>query len=392
MTHQIDSELLQSVLQLLSSEGSDGFTEGLRLLVNEAMRQERSHVLQAQPYERTKARLGRANGFKSKTLNTRMGPINFRVPQVRDGVDFYPSALEKGIRSEQALKLALAEMYVQGVSTRKVSKIVEELCGHSVSSTQVSQCAAKLDLELSQWRERPLGAFPYLILDARYEKVRHGGQLVSCAVLIAVGIDPEGKRSILGVSVALSEAEVHWRTFLSSLLSRGLHGLSCIVSDAHTGLATARAAVFPAVPWQRCQFHLQQNAQAYVPRVDLRLQVAADIRSIFNSDSLADAQARLKTIIGKYSKTAPALAAWMEENLPQGFAVFSLPPEHRTRMRTSNALERLNQEIKRRTKVASIFPNEASLLRLVSAILTETNDEWISGKIYLNMKPSRPLP
>lgn len=392
MTHQIDSELLQSVLQLLSSEGSHGFTEGLRLLVNEAMRQERSHVLQAQPYERTETRLGRANGFKSKTLNTRMGPINFRVPQVRDGVDFYPSALEKGIRSEQALKLALAEMYVQGVSTRKVSKIVEELCGHSVSSTQVSQCAAKLDLELSQWRERPLGAFPYLILDARYEKVRHGGQLVSCAVLIAVGIDPEGKRSILGVSVALSEAEVHWRTFLSSLLSRGLHGLSCIVSDAHTGLAAARAAVFPSVSWQRCQFHLQQNAQAYVPRVDLRLQVAADIRSIFNSDSLVDAQTRLKTVVEKYSKTAPALAAWMEENLPQGFPVFSLPHEHRIRMRTSNALERLNQEIKRRTKVASIFPNEASLLRLVSAILTETNDEWISGKIYLNMKPARPIP
>ena len=235
MTNQIDSDLLNTVLQLLTSEGSSGFAEGLRLLVNEAMVQERSAVLQARPYERCESRLGRANGFKPKTLATRLGPIQFRIPQVRDGVDFYPSALEKGTRSEKALLLALAEMYVQGVSTRKVTKIVEELCGHSVSSSQVSSCAAKLDAELQIWRERPLGSCPYIILDARYEKVRQGGQLLDCAVLIAIGIGPGGRRSVLGVSAALSEAEAHWRSFLASLQSRGLHGLTFIVSDGRGG-------------------------------------------------------------------------------------------------------------------------------------------------------------
>ena len=388
MTNQIDSQLLTTVLQLLTTECSSGFAEGLRLLVNEAMVQERSAVLQARPYERCEARLGRANGFKPKTLASRVGPLLLSIPQVRDGVEFYPSAMEKGARSEKALLLALAEMYVQGVSTRKVTKIVEELCGHSVSSTQVSACAAKLDVELQSWRDRPLGSYSYLILDARYEKVRQGGQLLDCAVLIAIGIGQDGKRSILGVSVALSEAEVHWRTFLASLQARGLHGLLFIVSDAHCGLSAARMAVFPSVPWQRCQFHLQLNAQAYVPRLDMRASVAADIRSIFNSPDLASAQARLKTLVDAYSKSAPKLSAWMEDNLPQGFAVFSLPTAHQCRMRTSNAIERVNQELKRRTRVASLFPNEASLLRLISALLCEISEEWLTGKIYLNMKPT----
>lgn len=390
MTNQIDSDLLNTVLQLLTSEASSGFAEGLRLLVNEAMLQERAAVLQASPYERSADRLGRSNGFKPKTLATRVGPIQFRIPQVRDGVDFYPSALEKGARSEKALLLALAEMYVQGVSTRKVTKIVEELCGHSVSSTQVSSCAAKLDGELQSWRERPLGSCSYMILDARYEKVRQGGQLLDCAVLIAIGIGPDGKRSVLGVSVALSEAEAHWRTFLASLQSRGLHGLAFIVSDAHCGLAAARAAVFPSVPWQRCQFHLQQNAQAYVARLDQRAPVAADIRSIFNCPDLAAAQARLKHLVDAYAKSAPKLATWMEENIPQGLAVFALPSAHQRRLRTSNALERVNQELKRRTRVAALFPNEASLLRLISALLCEISEEWLTGKIYLNMNPADP--
>lgn len=385
MTHPVQPDLLNTVLQLLTTEGSSSLAEGFRLLLNEAMRQERSAVLHAQPYERCDARLGHANGFKPKTLATRMGQVELRIPQVRDGIDFYPTALEKGVRSEQALHLAMAEMYVQGVSTRKVSKIIEELCGHSVSSTQVSACAAKLDTELQLWRERPLGACPYLICDARYEKVRHGGLLVDCAVLIALAIGTDGKRSVLGVSVALSEAEAHWRAFFSSLVSRGLHGLQFIVSDAHPGMAAARCAVFPSVPWQRCQFHLQQNAQAYVPRMELRAQVAADIRSIFTSPDLACAQARLKERVAFYAKSAPKLAAWMEQNIPQGFAVYALPAAHHRRMRTSNAIERVNQELKRRTRVASLFPNEASLLRLTSALLCELSDEWLTGKIYLNM-------
>jgi len=390
MTNPAQPDLLHTVLQLLSSQGSSSLAEGFRLLLNEAMSQERSAVLQAQPYQRCDQRLGHANGFKPKFLATRVGEIELRVPQVRDGIDFYPSALEKGVRSEQALMLAMAEMYVQGVSTRKVSKIIEELCGHKISSAQVSACTARLDGELQIWRDRPLGCFPYLVFDARYEKVRHGGLLVDCAMLVAMGIGPDGKRTILSVSVALSEAEVHWRSFFSSLVTRGLHGTRFIVSDAHPGMATARKAVFPSVPWQRCQFHLQQNAQAYIPRIDLRTVVAADIRSIFTCSDLASARARLKERVLFYSKTAPKLAAWMEENIPEGFTIYGLPEAHHRRMRTSNAIERVNQELKRRTRVASLFPNEASLLRLATALLCEMSDEWLTGKIYLNMNSTDP--
>ena len=390
MAHHTDPELLNHVLQLLTDQDHTGFAEGLRLLVNEAMRVERHQVLQAQPYERTDARLGYANGYKPKTLASRVGHITCRVPQVRGETAFYPSALDKGIRSEQALKLAMAEMYVQGVSTRKVSAIVEELCGHSVSSTQVSDCAKLLDAELQKWRDRPLSSCPYLVFDARYEKVRHDGQLRDCAVLVAMGITPAGKRVILGVSVALSEAEVHWRAFFQSLLQRGLCGVTYIVSDDHPGMAAARKAVFGAVPWQRCQFHLQQNAQAYVPRLDQRAEVARAIRSVFECASRPAAEQRLKEIVAQYTKSAPKLATWMEENLPQGFTVFTLPAAHQKRMRTSNALERVNQELKRRTRVARVFPNEKSLLRLITALLCETSDDWETAKIYLNMEIQNP--
>ncbi len=320
-----------------------------------------------------------------------MAPITFSIPQVRGAVAFYPSALEKGVRSEQALKLALAEMYVQGVSTRKVTTVLEQLCGLEISSTQVSHCAAQLDTALEAWRTRPLGACPYVILDARYEKVRQGGQLLDCAVLIALGITPDGKRTILGVSVALSEAEIHWRTFLLGLQQRGLCGVQCLISDDHAGLGAARAAVFPAVPWQRCQFHLQQNAQAYVPRLDQRAEVAAALRSVFDNPDRASADRRLKEVVARYATSAPKLAAWLEENLPQGLTVLSLPPAHQKRLRTTNGLERVNQEIKRRTRVARMFPNPASLLRLVSALLAETSDEWECEKIYLAMnRPTQP--
>src|SRR5579883_2273729 len=211
------------------------------------MRVERSQVLQAQPYERTDRRRGYANGYKPKTMATRLGDITFDVPQTR-GVEFYPSALEKGVRSERALKVAIAEMYVHGVSTRKVTEVREKMCGLEVSSTQVSQAARLLDDELEAWRKRPLGEIPFLLLDARYEKIRHGGSVVSCAVLIAVGITLEGRRMVLGVSVSLSEAEVHWREVFADLQARGLHGVRLIVSDDHAGLKAAREARFPASP------------------------------------------------------------------------------------------------------------------------------------------------
>jgi transposase-like protein len=325
MTHHTESDLLNNVLQLITDQGLDGLAEGFRLLVNQAMRAERSQALQALPYQRTDARKGHANGFKDKTLSTRLGPVTFSIPQVRGDLDFYPAALEKGCRSERALKLALAEMYVQGVSTRKVSAILAQLCGTSVSSTHVSHCAALLDAELQKWRDRPLGSFACLIRDARYEKVRPDGQVLDGAVRIALGVRPDGKRVLLGVSAALSEAEVPWRTFLHSLVQRGLCGVQFIVRDDHAGRKAARRAVFPAGPWQRGQFHLPQNAQAYVPRLDQRAEVARPIRSVFDSPSRAAAELRRKEIVARQSQGGPKLAAGMEENLPQGLRVFTLP-------------------------------------------------------------------
>ena len=350
------------------------------------MKLERSKVLQAQPHERTPQRQGYANGFKPKTLSTRLGDICLSVPQVRGEIKFYPSALDKGIRSERALKLAIAEMYIQGVSTRKVTAVLEQLCGLEITSTDVSRATAALDQELGQWRTRPLGRFIYLILDARYEKVRLGGIVRSCAVLVALGIDAEGKRSVIGVSAKLSEAEVHWRDFLASLQERGLHGLEFVVSDHHAGLRAALTARLPGLPWQRCQFHLQQNAMAFVPKADLREAVARDIRSICNASDLAQAQRQLKTVVEKYKESAPKLSEWLEANAPESLTVFNLPEAHRIKLRTTNSLERLNREIKRRTRVATLFPNEKSLERLVTALLSEISDEWETGKIYLTMK------
>lgn len=387
MTHLDDHTTVQDLMTLLSENGIDAFPEAMRILVNEAMKAERSLALGVQPYERSPHRQGHANGFKPKTLNTRMGPLTVQIPQVR-GIEFYPKALERGIRSERALKATIAEMYLQGVSTRKVSQVMEQLCGFEVSSTQVSRAAQLLDDELDLWRSRPIDeiAIPYLVLDARYEKIRHGGSVVSCAVLIASGIRDDGRRSILGVSVSLSEAEIHWREFLRSLQDRGLHGVRYIVSDDHKGLLAALKTRFTNTPWQRCQFHLQQNAGHYVPKVHMRAEVAQTLRDIFNAPDEAKARERLAQAVDSYRKRAPALADWMEENIPQGLTVFRLPPSHRRRMRTTNALENTNRQIKRRTKVAGLFPNEASLLRLVSALLMEWDEEWLTGRSYLNMQ------
>lgn len=387
MTHEDQSTCFEEVFQLLSDHGFGGMAEAIEILMNEAMKLERAETLGAMPYQRTESRRGYANGFKPKTVNSRLGRLQLSVPQTRD-VEFYPSALERGERSERALKLAVAEMYVQGVSTRKVAEITQELCGLDVSSTQVSRAAALLDEELSAWRERPLKNVPYVILDARYEKVRHGGSVRDCAVLIAIGVLENGQRSVLGVSVSLSEAEVHWRNFLETLIDRGLHGVRMIVSDDHSGLKQARQACFPGVAWQRCQFHLMQNAMHYVPKMSLRSEVTLDLRNVFNASDRHDADRLLAQLVTKYQESAPDLSRWMEENIPEGLTVFELEPAHRRRLRTTNMLERLNQEIKRRTRVATLFPNEASLLRLVSATLSEISEDWETGKKYLTMTPT----
>ena len=388
--HESNPTALTEVLEVLTEQGFEGMANAMQILLNEAMKLERAEFIGVAPYERSATRRGWANGFKPKRVATRAGEIELSVPQVRDLEEgqpgFYPKSLERGVRSERALKLAIAEMYVQGVSTRRVAEITRKMCGLDVSSAQVSRAAAALDDELEAWRTRELGHFKYLILDARYEKVRHGGSVVSCAVLSAVGVRRDGKRSVLGVSVALSEAEVHWRNFLASLQERKLHGIELIVSDDHQGLKAALRACWPSVPWQRCQFHLQRNATAYVPRLAMRREVASALRGIFNAPDRAQADRQLGLAVAEFRSSAPKLAEWMEHNIPEGLTVFALPSAHQRLLRTSNVLERLNKEIKRRTRVATLFPNESSLLRLVSTVLAEISEEWETGRTYLTME------
>jgi putative transposase len=385
MAHRNNDNKLDAVMELLIENGFEGFADVLRILLNEAMKIEREQALGAGLYERTDTRRGYANGYKPKTVDTRIGKLSVDVPQVRGDVDFYPSSLERGCRSERALKLAIAEMYVKGISTRRVTDVLEKMCGLDISSTQVSRVARILDEQLSRWRNRLLGEYPYLVLDAHYEKVRKNGSVLPCAVFTAIGVDADGRREVLGVSVSLSEAETHWRQFLKSLKKRGLSGVKFITSDDHDGLKAALNAEFTGVVWQRCQCHLQRNAVKYVPKVSMRSQVAEDLHDIFNAKNLTCAEERLQKCVARYSKSAPQLAVWIEENIPEGLAVFALPSKHRRRMRTTNMLERLHEEIKRRTRVARLFPNEASLLRLVSAIEMEISEDWIAGKRYLDM-------
>jgi transposase-like protein len=389
MTYQDDFNLSSEILEQIAEQGFDFIPELLRVMMNNAMQIERQKYLGVGPYERSQERQAHANGYKPKTVKTRVGNVTFDIPQVREG-GFYPGALEKGQRSERALILTLAEMYIQGVSTRKVSAIVEKLCGMQISASQVSRAVALLDETLEHWRNRPLGMMPYVYLDARYEKVRQNGQIRDAAVLIASGVDLQGKRQVLGVSVSMSEQEMHWRDFLESLIDRGLSAVELIISDAHTGLKAARKAVFGSIPWQRCQFHLQQNASQYVPRQAMKKEVAADIRAIFNAPDIEQAHMLLDRTVKKYEQTAPRLANWMEVNIPEGLTVLSFPVSHWRFIRTTNILERISQEIKRRTKVVRIFPNENSCLRLISAILMEYDEAWQTGRRYLTFEKSDP--
>jgi putative transposase len=375
MTYREDFTLPAEIMEQVQAQGLDILPELIRIVIDAAMQAERSEHLQAAPYQHTPERQGYANGFKPKTMRTRVGDITFAVPQVREG-GFYPQALEKGLRSERALTLALAEMYVQGVSTRKVKAITEQLCG-------VSQAATHLDAELAKWRERSLGEYPFLFLDAYYEQVREDGQVRHLAVLVAVGVTSTGKREILGVSVSLSEHEVHWRAFLESLKQRGLGGVQLITSDDHAGLRAARVAVFGGIPWQRCQFHLQQNAQAYVPGKDMQTEVAADIRTIFDAPDRTTAEAYLAKAVAKYKQSASRLSEWLVSNIPEGLTVFAFPASIRRLLRTTNSVERLHREVRRRARVVSIFPNSASCLRLVSAVLAEISEEWLTGRTYM---------
>ena len=376
--------LPREILEELIEEGAEAFRNVLEKLLNLAMEMERSEFLGAGPYERTSERRDYANGFKGKTVATRVGRLKLKIPQVRH-LSFYPKSLERGCRSEKALKLAIAEMYVTGVSTRKVSRITEQLCGTEISATQVSRIAKMLDEELGQFRERELQEYRVVYLDAHYEKVRVNGTVQDLAILKALGVNRWGKREVLGVSATLSEAEVHWREFLQALQRRGLQGVELVVSDDHVGLRAARRAVFPSVPWQRCQFHLAQNAQAHAHNRAQGRKMGQAIRDIFNAPSLADAEAMVTRVAQRFAQENPKWVKWLEENIEEGFTVYRFARSSHRKIRTINVLERVNKEIHRRTRVVGIFPNEDSVLRLTSAVLAEIHEEWLTGRQYLNL-------
>ncbi|WP_139384078.1 IS256 family transposase [Novosphingobium mathurense] len=352
-----------------------------------AMQIERERFLGAGLYERTQAREGYANGYKAKRIDTSAGTVSVQVPKTagHDGEPFYPQSLERTRRSVRAVVLSVAEMYIKGVSTRQAEAVMREFGIESLSSSQVSRATKLLDEELEAWRNRPLGEIRYLILDARYEKMRHGGVVRDAAVLSVIGVGPDERRRVLGVSVALSEAEVHWRRFLESLVVRGLRGVEFIVSDDHAGLRAARRAVLGGATWQRCQFHLSQNAIHHAPNAMIRKRIGSELRIVWNAETLPKAETALAELVASYRDTAPKLAAWLEENVPEGLVVFTLPEHYRRRLRTSNPMERaVQQELKRRTAKVRVFPGEDALLRLVSAILVEIDEQWASDtKAYI---------
>lgn len=339
-----NNTLIDEMMQLLIAKKEKAFPTILAKLYNQAMIVERETHLGAGSYERSEGRDGYANGFKPRNYQTFHGNLELQVPQVRgSSTKFYPKCLDRGSRSERAIALAAAQ-------------------------------------------KRRLGCIKVLFVDATYQKVRVDGAAMDLATFIVTGVSEDGHRSIIAVDSAFDEAEIHWRNVFRDLVERGIHGVKLIVSDAHVGLAAARKAVFSGVKWQRCQLHLQQNAQAQISKTSLKGQVASDIRAIFNAPSYEEAKRLLDMFVAKYAKEQPKLSAWAEENIPEGLTVFSLPEPMRKTLRTNNLEERLNRSIKARTRLISVFPNQASQLRLVSAICMEISDEWEAGMIYLNVK------
>jgi len=377
----------EAILEHLIEYGANDIATVFARAFELAMRIERERFLGAGHYERTASRQGYANGTKPKRIDTPAGTVTVQVPKTAGHEDaaFYPQSLERGRRSVRAVMLAVAEMYIKGVSTREVEAVMREFGIESLSSSQVSRATKLLDGELEAWRTRPLGEIWYLFIDARYEKVRIGGVVRDAAVLSAIGIGPDERRRVLGVSVALSEAEVHWRAFLESLQARGMRGVEYVVSDDHAGLRAARRAVLGGAKWQRCQFHLARNAIHHAPSLAIRKRIGTELRAVWNASDLPKAETALAELVTAYHDTAPKLAEWLDKNVPEGLAVFSLPEHHRRRLRTSNPIERaIQQELKRRTVKVRVFPNEEALERLVSAVLVEIDERWaVDTKAYI---------
>jgi putative transposase len=358
--------------------------EIVRAVVQEMLESEMTDTLGAQKGERSQARLGYRSGYYSRTLITRVGKLELRVPQDRDG-RFSTELFERYQRSEQALVSTLAEMYVHGVSTRKVKAITEELCGHAFSASAISAVNKRLDESLAAFAARPLAEpFPYLILDARYEKVREAGVVNSQAVLIAIGIDWDGRRQILAVELANRESRSSWKDFLLGLRRRGLNGVELVVADDHAGLRAAIREVLTEVAFQRCYVHFLRNALDHLPRKadDDCLQ---ELRWLYDRRSVDEARRDLAAWIAKWAGRYPKLVAWVEDTIDETLTFYRLPRQHHKHLKSTNMLERLNEEIRRRTYVVRIFPNSAACLRLVRALAVETHENWLEAHRYLNM-------
>jgi len=383
MVHRKSIVSLGEVKGLLG-EDRDFLKELLHEVIQEVLEAEMNDALGAQKGERTGDRLGYRSGYYPRTLITRVGKLELRIPQDRQG-RFSTEVFERYQRSEKALVSALAEMYVQGVSTRKVKAITEELCGHSFSASAVSGVVKRLDEQLSQFAQRHLEeAFAYVILDARYEKVRESGSIRSRAVLVAIGIDWEGRRQVLGVELANRESASSWKDFLLSLRQRGLKGVELVVSDDHSGLRKAIAEVLPEAVWQRCYVHFLRNALDHLPRKGdddcLR-----ELRWLYDRRDVNEARKDLAGWLKRWQDKYAKLCAWVEDNIGETLSFYSLPLGHHKHLKSTNMLERLNEEIKRRTRVVRIFPNEQSCLRLIRALAVETHENWIEAHRYLDM-------
>jgi putative transposase len=371
-------------LQEIFGADKDSFKELLREVLQEVLEQEMTEAIGAEKGERSSGRLGYRSGYYNRSLVTRVGKLELRIPQDRQG-HFSTQLFERYQRSEKALVSALAEMYVQGVSTRKVKAITEELCGHTFSAATISAINKTLDESLEKFAKRPLEeAYPYLILDARYEKVREDGVIRSQAVQIAIGIDEEGRRQILAVELANRESQTSWKDMLLELKSRGLRGVEFVVSDDHPGLKRAIAEVIPEAVWQRCYVHFLRNALDHLPRkaVDDCLQ---ELRWLYDRRDLAEAQKDLTQWLERWETKYPKLCEWVEENIGETLTFYRLPLQHHKHMKSTNMLERFNEEIKRRTRVVRIFPNMASCLRLIRALAAETHEGWLEASRYINM-------
>ena len=371
------------VQALLESE-DDYLRAMVSAIVEATLEAEMTSALGAEKGERSLTRLGYRSGYYTRSLVTRVGSLELRVPQDREG-RFSTRLFERYQRSEKALVAALAEMYVQGVSTRKVKAITEELCGHAFSASAISEINKKLDGELAAFASRRLEeVYPYLIVDARYEKVREAGVITSQAVLIAIGVDLEGRRNVLGVELANRESSSSWKAFLGSLKSRGLQDVEFVVSDNHEGLKRAIREVLPEAAWQRCYVHFLRNALDYVPRKvdDDCLQ---ELRWFYDRRDLSEVRQDLARWLAKWQGKYPKLCDWVEDNVEETLTYYRLPRQHHKHMKSTNMLERLNQELKRRTHVVRIFPNAASCLRLIRALAVETHENWLEATRYLNM-------